>query len=158
VWGRHRGSKTPRPPPPRASTISKASPGSRGRRNARTWTRGILPPQCVSAGLHATSGIRMILAGKSSVCRVFCLPYRSYCSGRSNCNCVCLSLAPCRWHTADVMGIGGKVPADASATDIEGWSSAQVTQSDAPRFDTMPIAYRPNHHKHMRGCSWWLST
>lgn len=31
-----------------------------------------------------------------------------------------------RWHTADVMGVGGGAPAGAGAGDIEGWSSDQV--------------------------------
>lgn len=31
-----------------------------------------------------------------------------------------------RWHTADVLGIGGGGPTAASPADIEGWSSTQV--------------------------------
>lgn len=31
-----------------------------------------------------------------------------------------------KWHTADVMGLGGALPQGASAEDIKGWSSDQV--------------------------------
>lgn len=31
-----------------------------------------------------------------------------------------------KWHTSDLMGIGGQGPKDASKKDIEGWSSSQL--------------------------------
>lgn len=67
----------------------------------------------------------------AAVCVVLKCPVSSSCSCQRLCHwcvfvyesvCVCV----CRWHTADVMGIGSSGPSGASAADIEGWSSTQV--------------------------------
>lgn len=59
-----------------------------------------------------------------------------------------------RWHTADVMGIGGTGPKDASPDDLKGWSSTQVggravegrwPQSCPPACLPKPAALLPRH-------------